>query len=171
MFKKSYFQRLDLSFNHLENLDPHLLMSSYNLETLDLSHNQLTSFNLKSANYFRWMEILNLAYNHLTQIEEDWQLGYLNLRDLNVSHNRIGPTIHKRWSDLVLFHFDLVCFRDLQFSKQHYGMFLDLSYNRIEVVDILPARRVQDGGPMWQTINLEIKGGSNYCNNNNISVA
>ena len=62
-------------------------------------------------------------------------------------------------------------FRDLQFSKQHYGMFLDLSYNRIEVVDILPARRVQDGGPMWQTINLEIKGGSNYCNNNNISVA
>ena len=96
MAKKLYFQRLDLSFNHLENLDPHLLMSSYNLETLDLSHNQLTSFNLKSANYFRWLQILNLAYNHLTQIEEDWQLGYLNLRDLNVSHNRIGPIIHKR---------------------------------------------------------------------------
>ena len=57
-------------------------------------------------------------------------------------------------------------FRDLQFSKQHYGMFLDLSYNRIEVVDILPARRVQDGGPMWQTINLEIKGGSDHFHNN-----
>ena len=57
---------------------------------------------------------------------------------------------------------DHVSFRDLQFDKQHYGMFLDLSYNRIEVVDILPARRVQAGGPMWQTINLEIKGGSNY---------
>ena len=109
MFKKSYFQRLDLSFNHLENLDSHLLMSSYNLETLDLSHNQLTSYNLKSANNFRRLQILNLAYNHLTKIEEDWQLGYLNLRDLNVSHNRIGPIIHKRWTDLVLFHFDLMC--------------------------------------------------------------
>ena len=59
-----------------------------------------------------------------------------------------------------------MCFRDLQFSKQHYGMFLDLSYNRIEVVDILPARRVQAGGPMWQTINLEIKGGSDHFHNN-----
>ena len=45
-------------------------------------------------------------------------------------------------------------------------MFLDLSYNRIEVVDILPARRVQAGGPMWQTINLEIKGGSDHFHNN-----
>ena len=60
-------------------------------------------------------------------------------------------------------NFDLASFRDLQFDKQHYGMFLDLSYNRIEVVDILPAaRRVQAGGPMWQTINLEIKGGFKY---------
>ena len=57
--------------------------------------------------------------------------------------------------------------RDLQFDKaHHYGMFLDLSYNRIEVVDILPARRVQAGGPMWQTINLEIKGGSDHFHNN-----
>ena len=79
----------------MENLEAHLLMSSYNLETLDLSHNQLTSYNLKSANNFRRLQILNLAYNHLTKIEEDWQLGYLNLRDLNVSHNRIGPIIHK----------------------------------------------------------------------------
>ena len=84
-----------MSFNHLENLEEHLLTSSYNLETLDLSHNQLTSYNLKSANNFRRLQILNLAYNHLTKIEEDWQLGYRNLRDLNVSHNRIGPIIHK----------------------------------------------------------------------------
>ena len=71
-------------------------MSSYNLETLDLSHNQLTSYNLKSANNFRRLQILNLANNSLTKIEKDWQLGYLNLRELNVSHNRIGPVIHKK---------------------------------------------------------------------------
>ena len=74
----------------------------------------------------------------------------------------LDPSSTKRKKRLFGSQFDLASFRDLQFDKQHYGMFLDLSYNRIEVVDILPARRVQAGGPMWQTINLEIKGGSNY---------
>ena len=85
-----------MSFNHLEKLDAHLLMSSYNLETLDLSHNQLASYNLKSANNFRRLQILNLAYNHLTKIEKDWLVGYFNLRELNVSHNRVGPIIHEK---------------------------------------------------------------------------
>jgi Leucine-rich repeat (LRR) protein len=73
-----------------------LLTSSYNLETLDLSHNKLASYSLKSANDFRRLQILNLAYNGLTKIEAGWQTGYLNLRDLNISHNKIGPLVDNR---------------------------------------------------------------------------
>jgi hypothetical protein len=40
-------------------------------------------------------------------------------------------------------------------------MFLDLSYNKIEVVDMLPSDNLQVAGLTWQTINLELKGGRN----------
>ena len=92
----TFLQRLDLSFNMLENLDSNLLTSSYNIETLDLSFNNLVNYSLYSENNFRRLQILNLAHNNLTRIERDWQSGYLNLRELNVSHNSIGPMIHNR---------------------------------------------------------------------------
>ena len=112
---------MDLSKNLLVNLEDQILANALNLETLDLSKNKLKSISLESNNNFRRLSTLNMAYNSLRAMDESWRMGYPKLRMLNISHNRIGPVI---WGT------------DLQYVKTYHGMFLDLSFNKIQRVEI-----------------------------------
>ena len=64
---------------------------------------------------------------------------------LNVSHNSIGPVIFQN---------------DLQFVKTYHGMSLDLSFNKIEIVDI--EKTVASNRKRYQTIYLDLKGKTLY---------
>ena len=122
-------------------LEANTLSNALNLESLDLSKNKLKFISLRSDNNFRRLLTLNVAYNSLTSLDERWKVGYPTLRMLNVSHNSIGPVIFQN---------------DLQFVKTYHGMSLDLSFNKIEIVDI--EKTVGSNRKRYQTIYLDLKG-------------
>lgn len=102
-------------------MEENILSKTLNLESLDLSNNELGRFSLKSDNNFRRLLTLNLAHNKLITMDESLRTGYPTLRFLNISYNNIGPVVFGK---------------DLQFDKSYHGMVVDLSFNMIQTLDI-----------------------------------
>ena len=136
-----------MSWNRLVSVDKNILFNTLNLESLDVSNNQLNSFMLENQNNFRRLLTLNLENNALQALEKQWQSEYPTLRLLNVSRNNIGPVIQGD---------------ELQYQKSFYGMVLDLSFNSIETV-IMQDENKKNSTQDFQSIYLDLRGNPIKC--------
>jgi Leucine-rich repeat (LRR) protein len=82
---------VDLSYNKIEELDP-ILMRCRNVQSLNLSDNQLRSINDQLASAFKNLITLNLAHNRFESVPTI--VGSLEyLQSLDLSNNNIGKIL------------------------------------------------------------------------------
>lgn len=85
--------RLYMSHNHLKSLEPQLFSSLIHLKTINLSYNQVNmSSGLEDSsilNNCKEIESIDLSHNNVTKIFRDWLIIFVYLKDLDLSYNQI----------------------------------------------------------------------------------
>lgn len=92
---------LDLRYNKLVHFKPNTFNGLTNLQTLNMSDNQLTFEDLEETaglddfgprsplNNCKNLQDLQLANNSIKEVFSDWRLVMGSLRKLNLAHNKI----------------------------------------------------------------------------------
>ncbi|XP_025153523.1 vasorin [Harpegnathos saltator] len=153
---------LDLSQNHLQRFF-FLCKEEYNLQVLNVSHNMLEYIDDNSINHrMPQLKILDLSYNKLTVVNETMLEHLTILEYLSLSHNPIGDGIHNGafWNLKALQHLDLRNVSAPFFSADFFKTLtnlssLDLSWNPISVIPLLPVKLQQLDLSGTQVISLE----------------
>ncbi|XP_018402373.1 PREDICTED: leucine-rich repeat neuronal protein 1-like [Cyphomyrmex costatus] len=136
---------LDLSQNHLQRFF-FLCKEEYNLQLLNVSHNNLKYINDRTLNdRISKLKILDLSFNKLTVVNETMLQHLTILEYLSLSHNPIGDGIHESafWTLTALKHLDLRNISASYFSSDFFKTLtnlstLDLSWNPISAIPLLP---------------------------------
>ncbi|XP_045205723.2 immunoglobulin domain and leucine-rich repeat-containing protein 2-like [Mercenaria mercenaria] len=92
-------QKIDLSFNNIKTFQPTVFKRNSHLEHLNLAGNQLSSIEDKSFQYLSQIRSLNLANNSITSLNGAIFYGLFNLEDLQLEGNQISDVS----SDVLLF--------------------------------------------------------------------
>ena len=135
-------KRLNLSENHIVSLLPHSFVTVELLPSLDDSLSkreqiQLIEQDLSITRGLVNLESLDLSYNEIEFLDPGAFFGLLNLRDLDLSHNRLGDLPEHVFSDLKslrrldVSHNQLATFSANMFSADNVLEELDLSGNNL----------------------------------------
>ena len=134
--------RLNLSENNIVSLSSYSFVTVELLESLDDSLSKRDQINLieQDLSINRGLvnlESLDLSHNELGLLEPAAFFGLANLKDLDLSHNRLGDLPANSFSDLISLsklnasHNQLVTFSANMFSVDNLLSELNLSNNRI----------------------------------------
>lgn len=107
---------LTLTDNHLETV-PEVFLNLSNLQSLDLSRNEIRVLELEPFRTLRTLEVLNLSANSLIKIDSGSFSGLSNLKCLDLSRN------------------NLITIDDQALTPLTFLQYLNLSNNRLEVLD------------------------------------
>ncbi|VDO31084.1 unnamed protein product [Onchocerca flexuosa] len=134
-------EQLDLSYNQLRTFDfTFLAQSLVNVKHLDLSHNHIITIDLHSAK--RTLMYLNLAHNHLQSIGKNMLYDFGQLKVLKLDHNELievqsnAFAMCKWLTELDLSHNHLRILHKGTFTKQNIYENLILRNNAIISLDI-----------------------------------
>lgn len=126
---KSQIENLNLSVESLERIlsltltdnrlktVPEVFLNLSNLQSLDLSRNEIKVLELEPFRTLRTLEVLNLSANSLTKIDSGSFSGLNNLKCLDLSRN------------------NLITIDDQALTPLTFLQYLNLSNNRLEVLD------------------------------------
>ncbi|XP_014236495.1 leucine-rich repeat-containing protein 4-like [Trichogramma pretiosum] len=136
---------LDLSYNNLEKFF-FLCQKEYNLESLNVSHNQIEYINDQAlSDKIIKLKILDVSYNNLYVVNDTMLQHMINLDFLSLASNPIGENIDEfvfrnltNLKHLNLRNISSPYFSPLLFEPLLKLEFLDLSDNPIEDVPPLP---------------------------------
>ena len=85
----SDLETLDFSHNRISTIIPHTFEGSYKLKHLNLSHNQLTIIDSKLLTSIKNLEVLNLDHNQIKQIRCDFKDFKPNWKELYLQNNQL----------------------------------------------------------------------------------
>lgn len=129
---------VDFSNNTIKRIDPSAFQDAINLKWMNLSHNQISQFNLSITS----LQTLDLSHNKLTTLNDQRLFNELvNLKHLNLSYNSIGNlsvgifAFLPNLEHLSLSHININTISMGTFSHQHKLTLLDLSGNALKTFD------------------------------------
>ncbi|VEN54233.1 unnamed protein product [Callosobruchus maculatus] len=88
--KFSSLECIDLSGNHLINIDRNALGTIVRLRYLDLSFNTISNLESEAFKYLTALTVLNLSSNSLSSLNSEIFIGLSKLRELDLSKNPIS---------------------------------------------------------------------------------
>lgn len=163
----SFYEEVNMSFNLQQSLNTSVFDHLYNLQTVDLSQNAISTIQPNVFEALGLLKELNLSSNNLTDLYSDMLSGLTTMEKLNLGHNNIASIendtfmylgqlrvldlSHNDLSELLAFSFlglQTLEKLNLQHNKLRYiekGTFLslrclqvlDLSHNSLTAIDTL----------------------------------
>ena len=130
-------QSLLLSHNQLTQLPENIFSNLNQLQELDLSHNQLTQLPANIFSNLNQLEILLLSHNQLTQLPENIFSNLNQLQELDLSHNQLTQLPANIFNNLnqleilLLSHNQLTQLPENIFSNLNQLRSLHLSHNQL----------------------------------------
>lgn len=132
---------LDLSKNEISHIEYNAFYAIVKLESLDLSNNKLTSFDVNSE-HLVYVKYLNLSCNYLQSLYYESFLLMNNLQNLDLSHNYMDYFPDKTLSNSYKLKFINVTYNEitkinnLRITFHPEGGVLDLSNNGLSALNI-----------------------------------
>ncbi|XP_041371298.1 slit homolog 2 protein-like [Gigantopelta aegis] len=136
--ERKNLKRLDISYMDLSNIDTLFVDTQYlTLDYLNLSHNLISAVSNGTFDSIRNLNTVDISFNQLQSFSPEFAV-FGNIKEFDISHNnisRIDGSIIELLSALEVFRASYNNFRhrsDVQISSLQHIKHLDLSFNHLD---------------------------------------